>query len=234
MTHKRSWLFTSVSHIRRWDVERTGPCIRSQPDVLRMLHSTLSPLIAPATGFSKGSFSLIPDNLFACFPCLLKAFPLAFPVSGTQPSSDTDLSILVVRSWQHRHLFQLQRFNGMATISHLPPEDWMRMLASCETETSSIFCYLFKTKPPLNFWFTYSHDKSQFSRMKYVVKYNIHAIASLPGVQLCEFCCAHGAHALSRGMTGTQLQERHRRWDQSPLLSPSSALFLRAGTSPCS
>lgn len=234
MTHKRSWLFTSVSHIRRWNAERTGPCIGSQPDALRMPHAKLSPLIAPATGSSKGSFLLIPENLFACFPCLLKALPLAFPVSGIQPSSDTDLSILVVRSWQRRHLSQLQRFNGMTTISRFPPEDWMRMLASCETETSSIFCYLFETKPPLNFWFIYSHDKSQYSHMKYVVKYNIHARPSLPGVQLCEFCCARVAHALSRGMTGTELQERHRRWDQSLLLSPSSALFLRADTSSCS
>lgn len=56
-----------------------------------------------------------------------------------QLRSDTDLSILVVRSWQLRHLCQLQRFNGMATISRFPPEDWMRMLASCETEDKLYF-----------------------------------------------------------------------------------------------
>lgn len=47
--------------------------------------------------------------------------------------------------------------------------------------------------------------------MKYVVKYNIHAIASLSGVQLCESCCARVVHALSGGMAGAQLQERRRR-----------------------
>lgn len=122
------------------DEMQKGQAVHRVPaDALGLPHSMFSPLIAPATGFSKGSFSLIPENLFACFPCLLKALPLAFPVSGMQPSSDTDLSILVVRSWQHRPLFQLQRFNGMATISHLPPEDWMRILASCETEDKLYF-----------------------------------------------------------------------------------------------